>query len=110
MGFPESVITKTKKGNLEVRNLVERGFYVIYDYRDLNNFERKENKQKIILKNSKKEIKSFFIFPLKEKGKFLIVETESDVKNIKVWNDELKKEEDLFNEWNISNKQYLHKS
>ncbi|MCS7123209.1 MAG: hypothetical protein RMJ17_01370 [Candidatus Aenigmarchaeota archaeon] len=97
MVFPLSVITKTKKGKIEVRNLVERGFYVIYDYRNLDDFKISENKQKIVLKNSKNQIKSFFIFPLKEKGKFLLVETENK-EDIKVWNDELKKEENLFND------------
>lgn len=95
MKFSQFVITKSKKGKLEVRNLLERGKYVIYDYRDVNTFEKSENKMKIVLKDSENKIKEFLIFPLKEKGKFLLVETEEKGER-KVWNDKLKKEEDLF--------------
>ncbi len=41
--YPESVLTKDRKGNLEVRNLSARGQFVMYDYRDAKNFKQVEN-------------------------------------------------------------------
>ena len=44
--YPESVLTKDKKGVLEVRNLNVRGQFVIYDYRDVETFKQVENNKK----------------------------------------------------------------
>ena len=94
--FPEEVLTKTKKGSIEVRNLLARGEFVWYDYRDPKTFEKVENnKSRIFLKDEKGNVYSFFIIPLKEKGKYLLLEAEKE-EDKKVWNSEKKKAEDLW--------------
>ncbi|MEM5814982.1 MAG: hypothetical protein QXD89_00625 [Candidatus Aenigmatarchaeota archaeon] len=95
--LPEDVLTKTKNGKIEVRNLVARGEFVWYDYRDPKNFKREENgKSRLFLKDSEGNLYSFFVIPLKEKGKYLLLETEREEKNKKIWNDKTKKVEDLW--------------
>ncbi|MGC9059480.1 MAG: hypothetical protein ACP5H3_03710 [Candidatus Aenigmatarchaeota archaeon] len=93
--FPEEVLTKTKKGKIEVRNLIARGKFVWYDYRDPKTFENAENnKSRIFLKDEEGNVKSYFIIPLKEK-RFLLIEAEKE-EDKKVWNDKKKRVEDLW--------------
>ncbi|MBU5575241.1 MAG: hypothetical protein QXF15_01990 [Candidatus Aenigmatarchaeota archaeon] len=75
MEYPEKVLTKTKKGKLEARSLIDSGKYVRYEYIDIKTGKREENKIKLVLKNSNGKIEEFFIFPLKG-NKFLMVPTE----------------------------------
>jgi len=93
--FPEEVLTKTKKGKIEVRNLIARGEFVWYDYRNPETFEKEENKSRLFLKDKEGNVYSFFIIPLKEKGKFLLLEAEKE-EDKKVWNEKTKKAEDLW--------------
>lgn len=94
--FPEEVLTKTKKGKIEVRNLIARGYFVWYDYRNPETFENEENgKSRLFLKDEEGNLYSFFIIPLKEKGKYLLLEAEKEDSK-KVWNNKTKKVEDLW--------------
>jgi hypothetical protein len=93
--FPEEVLTKTKKGKIEVRNLIARGKFVWYDYRDPKTFEKTEKgKSRIFLKDEEGNVLSYFLIPLKE-NRFLLIEAEKE-KDKKVWNDKRKKAEDLW--------------
>jgi hypothetical protein len=96
--YPESVLTKDKKGNLEIRNLVSRGQFVMYDYRELNSFRQVEsNKKKLYLKDKDGKIEEFYIIPLKTGNRsLLIIPDKPEGKPRKVWNDKTKKEEDLW--------------
>lgn len=98
MGYPESILTKNKKGNLEVRNLVSRGQFVMYDYRDLKTFKQVENrKRKLYLKDESGKIEEYYIIPLQTKNKSLLIVPEKvEKKERKVWNDKSKKEEDIW--------------
>ena len=72
--YPESVLTKDKKGRLEVRNLVSRGKFVMYDYRNAKTFRQVENKKrKLYLKDECGIVEEFYIIPLKASGKFLLI-------------------------------------
>ncbi|MEM5777136.1 MAG: hypothetical protein QXJ06_01670 [Candidatus Aenigmatarchaeota archaeon] len=95
MVYPNEVLTKNKKGQTELRNLIARGSFVLYDYRDPESFEILENGKKKICLKTDDDIKEFFIIPLKTKDKYLVIE---DVKNKgrKVWNEKTKKVENLF--------------
>ncbi len=83
MQYPESVMTKTKKGAPEVRTLIGRGKYVQYEYLDPNTKRRVENKVRLVLFKGKKT-EEYFIIPLKG-GRSLLIPAESK-KGRSVWN------------------------
>lgn len=70
MGYPESVLTKGRKGRLEVRRLLSKGKFVKYDYTDPETGKPLEKgKFSIILKGEKEE--HYYLIPLK--GRFLAI-------------------------------------
>lgn len=81
MGYPESVLTKSKKGKIEVRSLIDGGRYVRYEYLDPETGKKSENKFKLVLKGRKRE--EFFAIPIKG-GRFLLMPAESKKKR-KAW-------------------------
>ncbi|NPA76071.1 MAG: hypothetical protein GXO25_08345 [Euryarchaeota archaeon] len=85
MEYPEDVITTSKKGKKEVRKLVDYGKFVRYMYVDPNTGEKTENKTKLVLAHDG-EYEEYFIIPLKQKGRFLLVPAEKKP-NRKIWND-----------------------
>ncbi len=87
MKYPKEVLTKSKTGKIEARILEEEGQYYIYSYEDIAS-GKKENKTKLILKNQDKH-KEFFLIPLKERGKFLALESEPK-DEIAVWDPKTK--------------------
>jgi len=95
--YPESVLTKDRKGNIEVRNLVSRGKFILHDYRDAKTFKEVESgKKKLCLKDESGEVKEFFIIPLKGGRALFIEPKEKEEKDRKIWNDKIKKEEELW--------------
>jgi hypothetical protein len=96
--YPESVLTKDKKGNLGVRNIVSRGQFVMYDYRDVKTFKQVEsNKKKIYLKDENGQISEYYVIPLKIGNRSLLITPDKlEEKPRKVWNDKTEKEEDLW--------------
>ena len=95
--YPESILTKDRKGNLEIRNLVSRGQFVMYDYRDVKTFKRVEsNKKKLYLKGKDGKITEYYIIPLKSDNRSLLIKPEKPEEKVrKIWNEKLQKEEDL---------------
>ncbi len=83
MEYPEDVLTKSKKGKIEVRNIVDHGRFVRYEYLDPATGKRSENKVKIVLYNGK-DYEEYFIIPLKQKNKFLMLKAEKKGKR-KLW-------------------------
>lgn len=82
MEYPEEVLTKDKKGNLEVRWLIDRGKFVRYNYRHPKTGKILENnKYSIILKLKGKE-EHFYMIPIK--GRFLAIPIKEKKKR-KVW-------------------------
>jgi len=97
MKYPESVLTKNKKGSIEVRNLVSRGQFVMYDYRDPKTFKQVENKKRKLYLKADEDIEEFYIIPLQTKNKSLLIAPEKAEEKVrKVWNEKIKKEEDLW--------------
>jgi hypothetical protein len=93
MKYPESVLTKNKKGEVEVRSFLRRGEFVEYQYLDPSTGKTAENgKIKLVLKSGGKE-ESCFIIPLGQKDKFLFLKQEGKVegklwdgkKEVKIW-------------------------
>jgi hypothetical protein len=96
--YPETVLTKDKKGNLEVRNFISRGQFVMYDYRDTKTFKQVESsKRKIYLKDKEGKITEYYIIPLKIGNRSLLITSDKAEEKVrKVWNDKAMKEEDLW--------------
>jgi len=84
MEYPQEVLTKSKKGKIEVRNLVDYGKFVRYEYLDPSTGERSENKVKIVLYNGE-DYEEYFIIPLKQKNKYLMLKAEKKGPR-KLWN------------------------
>lgn len=94
MEYPESVITKDKKGNKEVRLLVDKGQFVRYQYMDTKTGKIVEKgKSSIILKTAEKE-EHLYIIPINTR-KALVVYPKSEVKQRKVWNKDTKNAENI---------------
>lgn len=74
MKYPDEVLTKSKKGRIEVRKLIDRGSFVRYEYIDPESGERSENKIKLVLLSDKEE--EFFIIPMRD-GRMLMLPAES---------------------------------
>ena len=71
MKYPEEVLTTSKKGKVEVRNLIDRGTFVRYEYLDPKTGARTENKIKIVLRHEA-GLKEYFIIPMKDERKLVI--------------------------------------
>jgi len=91
MEIPSEVLTKSKKGKIEVRSLVKRG----YEYLDPKTLQKSENKVKLVLKDENGKLEEFFLIPLKQSNKFLALKVEEKGER-KIWNPRTKKIEDLF--------------
>lgn len=82
--YPQSVITKNKKGEKEVRYLVKNGKFILYRYLNPKTGKPVENgKMRLVLK-SNQDIESYFLIPLKQSDRYLALKAEIK-KNIKIW-------------------------
>lgn len=73
MRFPDEVLTKSKKGKVEARALIDKGEFFKYRYLDPNTGEESESKVKLVLLGEKKE--EYFIIPVKG-NRFLLLPAE----------------------------------
>lgn len=90
MKYPESVLTKNRKGEVEVRRLLDKGSFVKYDYIYPGTGKQAEKgKLSIILKTPEGE-EHYFLIPLKG-GRFLAVKPKEDKAGRKIWNPGKKK-------------------
>ncbi len=83
MKYPEEVLTRSKKGKIEVRNLVDYGRFVRYEYLDPETGKRSENKVKLVLFNGE-DYEEYFIIPLKQKNRYLLLTAEKKGER-KIW-------------------------
>jgi len=96
MKFSESVLTKGKSGKLEVRALESRGSYVICKYLSPETLKLADKKIKLSLKDEKGDVKEYFIIPLKDSKRSLLISAEKEDKERKIWNGQIQQEEDLW--------------
>ncbi len=97
MPYPEEVITVSKKGKREVRALIDRGKYVRYEYLDPATGKRSENKVKLVLLSENGKQEEYFVIPLKQEGRFLLLRAETKPAR-KLWDREKAKAVELFEE------------
>ncbi len=82
--FPDEVLTKTKKGEIEVRSLIDRGRYVRYNYLHPETGEPMEGgKVKLVLLAESGAAEEFFIIPTKSQRDLLIPAAEKGAR--KIW-------------------------
>ncbi len=82
--FPEEVLTRTKKGEIEVRSLMDRGRYVRYNYLHPDTGEPMEGgKVKLVLLSESGKAEEFFIIPTKSHRDLLLPAAEKGAR--KVW-------------------------
>ena len=81
--FPDDVLTTTKKGEIEVRSLIDRGRYVRYRYLHPETGEPMEGgKVKLVLLADDGKIEEFFIIPTKSHRDLLIPAAEKGARRI----------------------------
>lgn len=98
MQFPESVLTRSKKGKLEVRGLDHRGRYVMCKYLDPKTMKLADAKRKLILEDEEGKIFEYFIIPLKGSNRSLLISPETEEKDRQVWNTKLEEAEEIWGE------------
>jgi len=82
--FPEDVLTKTRKGEIEVRSLIDRGRYVRYNYLNPDTGVPMEGgKVKLVLVSDDGATEEYFVIPTKSKRDLLIPAPEKGKR--KVW-------------------------
>jgi len=82
--FPDEVLTRTKKGEVEVRSLIDRGRYVRYNYLDPETGEAMEGgKVKLVLISEAGRTEEYFLIPTKSKRDLLIPAAEKGAR--KIW-------------------------
>lgn len=84
MAFPNEVLTHTKKGELEVRSLLDRGRYVRYNYLHPNTGEPMEGgKVKLVLISESGKTEEFFVIPTRSRRDLLLPAAEKGAR--KIW-------------------------
>ncbi len=82
--FPDEVLTKTKKGETEVRSLIDRGRYVRYRYLHPDTGEPMEGgKLKLVLISEAGKTEEFFVIPTKSRRDLLLPAGEKGER--KIW-------------------------
>lgn len=98
MDFPTTVLTKGKKGKLEVRSLEHRGQYVICKYLDPQTMKAADSKRKLTLKDEEGRLFEYFIIPLKDPKRSLLISPETEEKGRQVWNEKTGRAEEMLRE------------
>ncbi len=82
--YPDGVLTRDRRGNPEVRWLVDRGRFVRYQYRDPGTGKLLENgKFSVVLKGSGGKEEHFYLIPVG--NRFLAIPLKEGSMDRKVW-------------------------
>ena len=82
--FPDEVLTRTKKGEIEVRSLIDRDRYVRYNYLHPDTGEPMEGgKVKLVLIAESGAAEEYFIIPTKSRRDLLLPASEKGAR--KIW-------------------------
>ena len=96
MELPENVLTKGKAGKLEVRALDSRGSYVMCKYLDPKTMKPADKKRKLMLKDQNGSVLEYFIIPIKDPKRALLLTSVSEEKERQVWSESQGKAEDIW--------------
>ena len=82
--FPDEVLTRTNKGEIEVRSLIDRGRYVRYSYLHPETGQPVEGgKVKLVLVSESGKTEEYFVIPTKSRRDLLIPAAEKGPR--KIW-------------------------
>ena len=95
MGFSDQVLTRSKSGKVELRTLQSRGSFATCRYLNPETLKLADKKTKLTLKHEDGSVEEYFIIPLKDPRRSLLVKAEGEEKSRKVWNQQTQQEEDL---------------
>ena len=95
MQIPDTVLTKGKGGKVEVRALDSHGSYIMCKYLDPKTMKPADQKRKLTLKDEDGKVLEYFIIPLKDSKRSLLITAEPEEKERQVWNERLQKAEDI---------------
>jgi hypothetical protein len=96
MGFSNHVLTKGRSGKLELRALHSRGSFVMCKYLNPETLKLADKKTKLTLKSTDGSLEEYFIIPLRDPKRALLLKSEAEKKDRKAWNPQTKQEEDLW--------------
>ena len=96
MNLPEAVLTKGKGGKLEVRALDSRGSYVMCKYLDPKTMKLADKKRKLTLRELNGVVHEYFIIPLRDSKRSLLLTAASEEKERQVWNEALGTAEEVW--------------
>ena len=94
MSFPDTVLTRSKTGKIEVRTLDSKGKYVLCKYLDPVTMKLADQKRKLTLVGDDGRIQEFFIIPIKGQKRSLMIPAEKEDKVRQVWNESTQQAED----------------
>src|SRR5207245_7750824 len=81
--FPDEVLTRTKKGEIEVRSFIDRGRYVRYRYLHSETGEVMEGgKSKLVLLSDTGRTEEYFMIPTRSKRELLIRAAEKGARTV----------------------------
>jgi hypothetical protein len=96
MRFSNDVLTKGKSGKTELRALHSRGSFVMCKYLDPETLKPADKKTKLSLRNRDGGVEEYFIIPMRDPKRSLLIRAETQEKDRKVWNQDSHSEEDLW--------------
>jgi hypothetical protein len=96
MDLPETVLTKGKGGKVEVRAVDSRGSYVICKYLDPKTLKSADAKRKLMLRDENGKVLEYFIIPLKDAKRSLLLTAQSEEKERELWNESLGRAEGVW--------------
>ncbi|HEU13224.1 MAG: hypothetical protein ACP5G5_06300 [Thermoplasmata archaeon] len=82
--FPDEVITISKKGKREVRNLVGKGRFVLYNYLNPENGMDEEKKKRLVLRFGDGHTEEYFIIPTSDGKRNLLINA-AEKEGRKIW-------------------------
>lgn len=89
-------MTESKKGNRELRSIFSRGRFALVEYRDMETKERADEKLKLVLQHDDGKVEEFFVIPLKQANRSLLLRTEKPKgPKVKAWNPKSEKVEEV---------------
>ncbi|MGC8565623.1 MAG: hypothetical protein ACP5R0_05230 [Thermoplasmata archaeon] len=82
--FPDEVITVSKKGKKEARNLIGIGKFVKYNYLDPETGRENEKKYRLILSDNSGIREEYFVLPTSDGKRFLMIPAQEKEER-KIW-------------------------
>jgi len=98
MEFPDSVVTRSKKGKLEIRTLEARGSFVVCKYLDAKTLKPADKKKKLLLRSESGELVEYFIVPLTDPSRAMLITSRPDEKERQIWNQSEQHAEEIWPE------------